>query len=120
MPEFGFGMRSDDEYIGNRFANQVYNRSDYTTWVDTLFPTLAIPPRDPSKRDLEVEKRTARINWSDDAIGLSKSLLRFESIWKLDGGIELRRTADSFDPRWKRTTSHHSDLALYSPTAWLT
>ncbi len=97
-----------------------YNQPDYTTWVNTLFPPVAGPPRDPSKLNAETSKRTAPRDWPDDAVALSKSLLRLESLWKLDGGIELRRTNETFDPRWKRTTSQHRDLALYSPTGWLT
>ena len=87
---------------------------NYKAWLDTLFPGLAAPDRTqvPPKKEPE--------NWSPEAIALAKTLLRIESLKKLDGGIELRTTSEGFDPRWNRRTSRHSDLAFYSPTAWLT
>lgn len=117
---FAWGISDGQEFYARDYANIYYNRPDYTTWVNTLFPSLAGPLRDPSKRDAETANQAAPRDWSEEAVALSKSLLRLESLWKLDGGMELRRTTDAFDPRWKRTTSHHSDLVLYSPTSWLT
>ncbi|MBC7816780.1 MAG: hypothetical protein IAG10_07825, partial [Planctomycetaceae bacterium] len=89
------------------------NQPDYTSWVNTLFPALAPPP---SKVAPVKESET----WSPEAIALSKSLLRMESLWKLDGGVELRRVSEGFDVRWNRRASRNSDLALYSPSGWLT
>ena len=109
-------MKFYAESSGKRWSYQ----PGYTAWVDTLFPSLPEPVRDPSKRGLESAKEKAPSDWSGEAVKLSKSLLRIESLWKLAGGIELRRTTEAFDPRWKRTTSHHSDLILYSPKSWLT
>ncbi|HZZ27728.1 MAG TPA: VIT domain-containing protein [Pirellulales bacterium] len=84
----------------------------YTGWLNTLFPALAAPPVKPAP-----EKEPE--GWSADAIALSKSLLRTDSLAKLTGGIEMVRTTDSFDPRWSRHIGQTSDLVLYSPTAWL-
>ena len=116
----GMGKELPDAVIMEVSADTT-NRPDYTSWVNTLFPG----PGEPAARSVEArrengESATRLRDWSDEAVALSKSLLRLESLWKLDGGIELRRTTDSFDPRWKRTTSQHSDLTLYSPTSWLT
>lgn len=87
---------------------------DYHAWVRTLFPELApatletpAPGNDPE-------------TWSAEALALSRSLVRVESLRKLAGGLELRRISETFDPRWKRRDSHNADLVLYSPKAWLT
>ena len=88
-------------------------RPNYTAWLDTLFP--AVPP--PAREPLPTKPSE---NWSAEAIALSKSLLRTESLKKLDGGIELRTVSESFDPRWSRRTSRHAGLALDSTASWLT
>jgi predicted Zn-dependent protease len=85
---------------------------DYTSWLNTVFPPLAPPPGKP-------EPVKTPEGWSPEAIELSKSLLRVEALAKLEGGIELRRVADTFDPRWDRRSSHNRDLVLFGPTAWL-
>lgn len=84
----------------------------YTGWVGTLFPPLdAAPPKRMQPAAPEA--------WSAEAIELSKSLLRTESLRKFDGGIELRRVADHFDPAWNRRSGRNSDLMLYSSSGWL-
>jgi Flp pilus assembly protein TadD len=87
---------------------------NYTAWLDTLFPSLLPPDR------TQPPPKKSREGWSPEVIELARSLLRIEALKKLDGGIELRTMSDTFDPRWNRRTSHHRDLSLYSPTAWLT
>ncbi len=86
---------------------------NYTAWIDAVFPQLAGPP---SKQLPQKPSET----WTADAIALAKSLLRTDALRKLDGGIEIRRVTETFDPRWKRQTSRNGDLGLYSPSAWLT
>ncbi len=125
MPDAVFWRTSGRRQITDGTFKQLrnpygYNQPVYTTWLSTLFPQLAGPPRDPSKVAAAMAKRTPPRDWSEEAIALSKSLSRLESLWKLDGGIELRRRTETFDPRWKRTSSQHGDLSLYSPNAWLT
>jgi Vault protein inter-alpha-trypsin domain/von Willebrand factor type A domain len=88
-------------------------RPDYTSWLTSLFPAL---PRAPRNAPATKNPRP----WPAEAVALSKSLLRAESLRKLTGGVEIRRTAEWFDPRWNRRTGRTSDLALVSPTAWLT
>ena len=88
------------------------SQPDYTSWLHTLFP--GVNPA-PSKTVPAKVTQT----WSPEAIALSKSLQRTESLLKMDGGIELRRVTEHFDPRWKRRLSRDSDLTLYSPSAWL-
>ena len=59
-------------------------------------------------------------NWPPEAIALANSLLRKEWLAKLDQGLEVRRTSDTFDPAWNRRSSHNVDLTLHQPKAWLT
>lgn len=86
---------------------------DYTSWLKTLFPALpaASKPAPPSPEPKD---------WTADAILLSRKLLRTESLKGLDGGIELKRTADYFDPRWNRLSSRHADIVVYGPAGWVT
>jgi len=95
-------------------SNESYGRHqpDTTSWLTSLFPPL---PRAPGKVVTPKEPHP----WPADAIALSKSLLRGESLQKQAGGVEIRRAAESFDPRWNRRTDHHSDLVLVSPSAWI-
>ncbi len=78
----------------------------------------ALPDRSAAAREPQPAKPPA--TWSPEAIELAKSLLRTESLKKLEGGVELRTVSESFDPRWNRRTSRHAGLSLYSPKAWLT
>ncbi len=122
---FNFSMRSGRRskmsglsyggggFGGRGYYEQQHQQPDYTSWINTLFPTLAAAPG-----KVVPVKQTE--NWSAEAIALSKSLLRTDSLLKLDGGIELRRVYDGFDVRWKRRASRSSDLVLYSPSGWLT
>ena len=91
-----------------------YNRPDYTSWLNTLFPPLASAPGKPVPPPKDPE------TWTPEALALAKSLLRTDALLKLQGGIELRRVTESFDPRWNRRASRNSDLAMYAPSAWLT
>ena len=90
------------------------NQPDYFAWLGTLFP--AVPP--PVCAAAKLPKPPE--SWSPEAIALAKSLLRTESLKKLDGGIDVRTLTETFDPRWNRRTSRHTTLTLYSPKAWLT
>jgi tetratricopeptide (TPR) repeat protein len=86
---------------------------DYHAWLHLLFPHLPPEPVVPLPRQKPA-------TWTAEAIALSQSLLRNESLKALTGGIELRRVNEQFDPRWNRKSAHNSDLVLYSPTGWLT
>ncbi|HTN75869.1 MAG TPA: VIT domain-containing protein, partial [Pirellulaceae bacterium] len=86
---------------------------DYSQWFDELFPHLEAKPAAPLVDN-------APKTWSPEAIELSRSLLRGAALKKLSGGLELRRTSETFDPVWQRRTSRHSSLDLYSPSSWLT
>ena len=94
------------------FAGTQQSQPAYTSWLYTLFPAVNPAPRK------TVPAKVSQA-WPPEAIALSKSLQRTESLLKLDGGIELRRVTDRFDPRWKQRLSRDSDLLLYSPSAWL-
>lgn len=103
---------------GQRSANfGRYERGtqpDTSTWLNNLFPTLPPRPGKPAPALPDPE------GWSPESLALSRSLLRVEALSKMSGGLELKRTVDSFDPRWKRQSAHNTDLVLYSPTSWLT
>ena len=87
---------------------------DYTSWVNTLFPGLSPAPQDVMAKSIEAT------GWTAEAIALSKSLLRSESLQAMDGGINLLRDIESFDSRWERSTRRTIEQMLYSPTAWVT
>ncbi len=87
---------------------------DTSTWLNNLFPTL------PDRPGNQVPVQPDPGDWSPESVALSRSLLRIEALSKMTGGLELKRTVDSFDPRWKRQSAHNTDLVLYSPTSWLT
>ncbi|HEY2880827.1 MAG TPA: hypothetical protein VGJ15_00285, partial [Pirellulales bacterium] len=90
-----------------------YNQPDYTAWLNTLFPALPPPTAKPISPKISD-------GWTAEAQALAESLLRTDALRKLKGGVEIGRTGETFDPRWKRQSSRHTDLVLYSPTAWLT
>ncbi|MEX2287409.1 MAG: VIT domain-containing protein [Planctomycetaceae bacterium] len=111
--EFGATLKPNRRRVWNSAGVYYGNRPDYTSWLNAIFPALSpapgkpVPPKDPE-------------TWSPEALALSKSLLQAEVLRKMQGGVELRRQHAGFDPHWNRRSSHRSDLALYSPTAWLT
>ncbi|MBC8116143.1 MAG: hypothetical protein H7062_17290, partial [Candidatus Saccharimonas sp.] len=104
-------MASKSAMMGRYYQSY---QPDYTSWLSNLFPALPARPGKaaPALPDPE--------GWSPEALALSRSLLRVDALSKLPGGLELKRTVDSFDPRWKRQSAHNTDLVLYSPTGWLT
>ena len=110
---FGKPKSSSWSY-SRRLGRSIQQQPDYTSWINSLFPSLE--PK-PAKRPLMTKEPEM---WSPESIQLAKRLLRTESLLKLEGGIELRRRVESIDPRWNRSTGRNIDLALYSPTAWLT
>ncbi|TWU12210.1 Vault protein inter-alpha-trypsin [Symmachiella macrocystis] len=58
-------------------------------------------------------------NWPAAAVELADSLLRTEQLAGLKSGLEITRTSEYFEPRWKTTTTRSERLELVSPTAWL-
>ncbi len=114
--EFFLEKVSEPVSLGRKlaYAQQQQQQPDYMSWINTLFPSLESKP---AKRPQNAKVPEA---WSPESIQLAKSLLRTEPLLKLNGGIELRRRVETFDPRWNRSTGRNIDLALYSPTAWLT
>lgn len=108
----------DGGWLGRRSFGRGYyeygSRPDYVSWVGTIFPALAPP----SSKPVPVAKDSE--SWSVDALKLAKSLLRTESLQGLSGGIEVLREVESFNANWNRSSGFSHDLALYSPTAWVT
>ena len=103
--------RRGGRYFDSRFLQSP--QADYTAWLNTLFPALGGPP---SK---SVPPKFSE-GWSTEARAVAESLLRTASLQKLAGGLEIRRTDESFDPRWNRRAGNHTELVLYSPKSWLT
>jgi hypothetical protein len=98
------------------FDSYYYNNTpNYVAWLNTLFPNLPAPP---PRTVAEPEKKKSE--WSKEAIALSRSLLRHEWLKKFKGGLEIRLSGDTHDPRWKRQTGHSESIELYSKDAWLT
>ncbi len=91
------------------------NTPNYVAWLNTLFPSL---PASPPKKVAEPEKK--KFEWPEDAIALSRSLLRNEWLRNFKGGLEIRLSGDTHDPLWKRQTGHSESIELYSKDAWLT
>lgn len=87
-------------------------RPNYVAWLNTLFPNLPVPRKAP----LTVEPKS---DWPDEALALSRGLLRNDWLKGLKGGLEIRQTSDYFNPDWNRNTSHSDSLELYSKDAWL-
>ena len=111
---FAHDFESNGSFAGGRlvgakdafFGNWQQPYPDYTSWLNMLFPPLASPSE--SATVVPAPK-----NWTPEATALSQSLSRKESLLKLTGGLEVKRIADTFDPAWKRRSSHNADLALY-------
>jgi tetratricopeptide (TPR) repeat protein/predicted Zn-dependent protease len=126
-PYFGTELAKSKSSLGRSvyLNSAIYDRSpsgrrghgyapDYTAWINTIFPTLAAVPRVPVVAGKDPE------TWTPEALALSRSLLRIESLHTLEGGLELRRIAETFNPNWNRRESQNTDLVLYSPQSWLT
>ena len=89
-------------------------RPDTSSWLNNLFPALQLRPGKTPAALPDPE------GWSLEALALSRSLLRVDALSQMPDGLELKRTVDGFDQRWKRQSSHDTDLVLYSPMGWLT
>ncbi|MBS0205608.1 MAG: hypothetical protein JSS49_22120 [Planctomycetes bacterium] len=104
----------DFESLSDRYNHKQGGEyfSDFQ-WMTELFPRLyAASPQSNVALPTEL--------WSADALAVSKSLLRGDSLSKLQGGIELKQVHDEFDVTWNRRSSRRTDLSLYSPTGWMT
>ncbi|MBN1852339.1 MAG: hypothetical protein JW829_06430, partial [Pirellulales bacterium] len=86
---------------------------DSTSWFNALFPSV---PHTPESVDLIQEPKSS---WPLEAVALSQSLLRKETLLALDGGLEIRQTSEYFNPRWDRTTMRSGRLEIYTPKCWL-
>ena len=89
-----------------------YDATQYTQWLDTLFPGLAAIPTEPTDEEPQEP-------WPAEAKKLAESLLRNEQLAALDGGLKIERRTESFEPRLKNLNSRSEMLALVSPGAWL-
>ena len=118
-PYLSFEPKSRRGY--DQYAQQG-NPQQYIQWYNTLFPILSpVPSRQSANWLRQREERLDRESkWSPEAIALSNSLLRRTALAKMEGGLEITRTTESFDPRWSRMSGRSQRLELYSPQAWLT
>src|SRR4029077_2811119 len=108
---FNSGFASKSAMLGRHYRQY---QPDTTSWLINLFPALAARPgrAAPALPD--------PAGWALAALARARSLLRVDALSKLPGGLELKRTVDAFDPRWKRQAARNIDLVLYTPKAWLT
>lgn len=87
---------------------------DYTQWYRQLFPEMALP------ESIQASPNVVESTWPAEAVALSKQLLRGDALQKLNTGLAIRRTDETFDTTWKRRTSRRESLALVSSNSWLT
>ena len=101
----GFGMRADVEgrHVGDRLA------APTSGWLVNMFPQVG-PARAP------VDHPASK--WPVEAIALSNSLLRLESLDTFHG-LEVTRTDTGHDPRWNRVSSQTRHRWLNSKNRWL-
>ncbi len=76
----------------------------------------AFPIASESSKAKPIKPDSRPANWSPEAHALSQSLERTDSL-RVETGIEIVSTYESFDPAWKRRTNYSSDLMLYSNDA---
>lgn len=82
--------------------------------LSLLSELLAPPP--PVARPM----RPRLPKWPEEAVAISQSLSRRESLQELAGGLEVRVTTERFDPVWRRETDKSIQYELFSPARWLT
>lgn len=98
----GFGMRADAAGGPGRPAPQT------SAWLANQFPQVG-PASSVTRKPP---------TWPKEAIELSDSLLRTESL-KSIYGVQVERKSTGRDPRWDRVTSVDSHLYLHSNDRWL-
>lgn len=101
----GFGIRYDQAGGPGRPAAVPQT----TAWLVNLFPQVG-----PANTQV-VEKAST---WPEDAIELSNSLLRIESLATIHG-LEVDQTTTTHDPRWDRVSSIAGHRYLNSKDRWL-
>lgn len=101
------GLLTTGKDIVNR--GQWNDRS--TQWLEAIVPAIPVGPG---------RAKPQAAMWPAEAVEVARSLLRVEALRALKGGVEVRRTSVSLDPRWDRESGRSEQLELYSPTAWLT
>ncbi|MEW4487161.1 VIT domain-containing protein [Thalassoglobus sp. JC818] len=79
-------------------------------WI-RLFPQLDIAKSETAPAE---ESRT----WSDEAIELTDSLLRIDALQALNGGIQVKQSARTWDDRFDRLVPKSESTVVWSPDAW--
>ncbi len=95
---------------------QASRQSSYTAWLG-LFPALGAAPFEPKLPPRDPE------HWSAEAIAISKSLLRTQSLLKFVAGnqgpsFEVTTVSRTLDPNWKRTSSTVRQQLMFGPRGW--
>jgi tetratricopeptide (TPR) repeat protein len=65
-------------------------------------------------------KKPIKSKWSPEASKLATSLVRKDALLKLEGGLEIVRQTEAFEPRWNDLVAQARTTELYSPKQWLT
>jgi tetratricopeptide (TPR) repeat protein len=84
----------------------------YNNWLAELFLYLPAPPH--AVTNVEPKKP-----WPADAKAVAASLLRTPQFAQLQGGMQIQRQCDAFEPRFAEQTARSRTLALVSPSSWL-
>jgi tetratricopeptide (TPR) repeat protein len=99
----GFVMRADKAGgMGRRMTNP-----PTTAWLLNMFPAVGAA-NSPDKQNPK---------WPAEAIELSNSLLRIQSLDTIHG-LEINRSVTNHDPRWNRISSINSHVYLHSKERW--
>lgn len=116
IDEFELGRFASQSSRGSLRGGEYFHRANryqqYSDpWINSLVPALSPVPQD------RVEPPTP--HWSNEALALSKSLLRIEALRQLENGLVLERDGSSTDPRWNRQTGRNGSIELWSKDRWL-
>jgi hypothetical protein len=86
--------------------------SEAENWLNSLFGTL--PPPAVGKRP-----PTTGPAWPEEAVAISKNLLRTSQLAAQEGGSQIDVQTDIFDPRFNNLTSQSESTFLTSARSWL-
>ncbi|MBI2478793.1 MAG: hypothetical protein HYV60_09210 [Planctomycetia bacterium] len=103
---FRLPVLKDYELVGGEY----HPGSQDIYWFQGLFPPLPVPPSQQPRYEQSAK-------WSEEAIALSKSLLRTSKLKELAGGVQI--VTKTFDTRPTEPILVGEQLTLVSPTAWL-
>ena len=117
----GLGLGANGGYFGEWSQLMSGQHLALTEYVRRrpMYPNgLIIQSQFPRLRPVSIPAESDKSEWPREAVELSNSLLRIESLKQLEG-LEIEHSFRAFDAKWQRTTQISQGLWLYSPTRWL-